>query len=128
MPDVPHIACVDDDLSIGEALVIFLKSHGFAAQAFPSAESFLQSAGMKDTWCLITDVRLPGMSGLQLQGRMLDAGIKIPIIFITAYPDEMIRSRAMEAGAVCFLRKPVTVGELLACIDSARARVSDERT
>ena len=126
MANGQYIACVDDDLSIGKAMVVFLKSRGFAADAFVSAEAFLQSANMKDAWCLITDMRLKGMSGLELQRRTVEAGLDIPIIFITAYPDEMIRLRAMEAGAVCFLSKPVAEKDLLSCIDIARARIPDK--
>jgi CheY-like chemotaxis protein len=91
-----------------------------------SAETFLQSAGMKDTWCLITDVRLPEMSGLQLQGRMLDAGIKVPIIFIMAYPDEMIRSRDGGRGSVlppqaCYRRRSAVNSSTNVLAEPARA-------
>jgi FixJ family two-component response regulator len=122
LSSVSRIALVDDDVSVCEAMVVFLKSHGFATEAFFSAEAFLQSADMMDIWCLITDIELTGMSGLQLQGKLNEAGFKIPTIFITARPDRLMQSRAMEAGAVCFLRKPVVEEDLLLCIDRARTR------
>lgn len=128
MSNVSRIACVDDDVSVCEAMVAFLKSHGFAAGAFFSAEAFLQSADIKNTWCLITDVELTGMSGLHLQSKIREAGFNIPIIFVTAFPDRLTQSRAMDAGAVCFLSKPVAGEDLLSCIDSARMRTSDKRT
>lgn len=120
MPSGTRIACVDDHVSVGNAIVAFLRSHGFSAEAFNSAEAFLQSFNESHEWrLLITDVQLPGMSGLELQNKIVDDGLDLPIIFVTGFPDDMIRSRAMDAGAVCFLTKPVTDDDLLACIDSA---------
>jgi FixJ family two-component response regulator len=127
LPNGLRIACVDDDVAVCNATVTFLKSHGFSADAFLSAEAFIRSLNPKDRWCLVTDVRLPGMSGLQLQSWIIDSGFDIPIIFITAFADEVTRSRGMAAGAVCFLTKPVTQEVLLSCIDRARAGASERK-
>jgi FixJ family two-component response regulator len=126
LPSGTRIACVDDHVSVSRAIVAFLRSHGFAAEAFISAEAFLQTFNENGRWrLLITDVQLPGMSGLELQNKIIDTGLDLPIIFITAFPDDMIRSRAMDAGAVGFLTKPIIDDDLLACIDSAFRRKSD---
>jgi FixJ family two-component response regulator len=98
---------------------------GFTAEAFLSAEEFLQFGRLEETSCLITDVQLGGMSGLQLQSRLAESDSGIPIIFITAFPDERIRERALSAGAVCFLSKPVPKEDLLTCIRSALQRRND---
>ena len=116
------IVCVDDDPSVAEAMKGLLKACGFTAEAFLSAEEFLQFGRLKDTSCLITDVQLGGMSGLQLQNRLAESGYGIPIIFITAFPDEQIRERGLKAGATCFLSKPVTKEVLLTCIQVALHR------
>jgi len=116
----PRIACVDDDRSVCESLVGFLKAHGVTADAHPSAEAFLQSPNRADTWCVISDVQLPGASGLQLQARLVREDNRLPFIFVTAYPDESVRGKAMEAGAVCFLEKPIKGEQLLRCIEAAR--------
>ena len=121
MAAVPRIACVDDDKAVCEALVGFLRAHGVIADAYPTAEAFLGAPARGDTWCVISDVQLPGLSGLQLQARLAAEGRRLPFIFLTAYPDESVRSKAMEAGAVCFLKKPIKGEQLLGCIDAARA-------
>jgi FixJ family two-component response regulator len=118
----PLLACIDDDLSICEAIKGLLMASGFTTETFLSAEEFLQFPRLENTSCLITDVQLGGMSGLQLQDRLADSGHGIPIIFITAFPDERIRERALSAGAVCFLTKPVTKDGLLTCIRAALHR------
>jgi FixJ family two-component response regulator len=121
----PLLACVDDDPSVCEAIMELLKASGFSAETFLSAEDFLQFARLENTSCLITDVQLGGMSGLQLQSHLTDSGYGIPIIFITAFPDERMRERALRAGAVCFLSKPVTKEGLLTCIRTALKRRND---
>ena len=118
----PLIVCVDDDQAVCEAMLWLLKTLDFAAETFSSAEALLQSDRLDDTACLITDVQLGGMSGLQLQTRLIELGYHIPIIMITAFPDERIRNQALGAGAVCFLSKPVLKADLLNCIHSALAR------
>jgi FixJ family two-component response regulator len=115
----PFIACIDDDKSVRDAIEGFLKAFGFAVEVFSSAEEFLQSGRLKQTSCLIADVKLPGMSGLQLQGRLTASGQRVPMIFITAFSDEYIRAQALSAGAICFLGKPITKDELLTCIGVA---------
>ena len=97
-----------------------MEAFGFAAEVFSSAEEFLRSERLNDTACLITDVRLPGMSGLQLQDHLSVSGSCIPIIVITAFPGD--DRRALAAGAICFLRKPVIKEDLLTCIRLALDR------
>jgi FixJ family two-component response regulator len=119
MPSTPFIACVEDDPSVCEAIVKFLDALDLAAEAYSSAEEFLQSGRLEQVQCLITDVNLKGMSGLQLQDRLAAAGHAIPTIVITGFPDEGVRRRALDGGAICFLSKPVATEDLLACIRTA---------
>jgi FixJ family two-component response regulator len=100
------IAVVDDDESIRRTTTLLIESFGLRAAAFESAESFLKSGQQHNTSCLILDVQMPNMNGLQLQSELAAAGCGIPIIFITAYDDKESRGRAMQAGAVAFLGKP----------------------
>jgi FixJ family two-component response regulator len=122
VPQKPLIACVEDDVSAREALEGFLKAFGFTPGGFSSAEEFLQSDRLDETSCLITDVHLRGMSGLQLQNRLAASGYAIPVIVITAFPDDRVRERALSAGAVCFLDKPFDKEDLLTGIRSALDR------
>jgi FixJ family two-component response regulator len=126
VPQKPLIACVEDDVSAREALAGFLKAFGFAPGVFSSAEEFLQFDRLGETSCLITDIHLDGMSGLQLQSRLAASGSRIPVIVITAFPDDRVRARALSAGAVCFLNKPFNRGDLLTCIRSALDRRHDD--
>ena len=112
------IACVDDDPSIREALSGFLRAFGFRVEVFASAEEFLNSEEIGDVQCLITDVKLGGMSGLQMQHQLIEAGRAIPTIVITAFADDQVYRRALKAGAVSVLRKPIPTDELLAAIDA----------
>ena len=96
-----------------------MRSAGLRAQGFSSAEAFLRSEQLQETGCLIVDMRMPGMSGLELQRQMAFANWHIPIIFITAYAEDNRRTQALEAGAVAFLYKPFQEGELLNAIDAA---------
>jgi FixJ family two-component response regulator len=113
------IAVVDDDESIRRTTTLLIESFGFRAIAFESAESFLQSGQQHNTSCLILDVRLPQMNGLQLQRELAAAGCSIPIVFITAYDDKESRGRAMQAGAVAFLGKPFSDEQLLQILRAA---------
>jgi len=113
------IAIADDDESVRRAVTRLLRSRGFVAHAFASAEEFLQSAAMREVSCLICDVRMPGISGLELQARMTAQNLRTPIIFITAFHDVRIRWKALEAGAVCFLKKPFKSKELIECVERA---------
>ena len=113
------ISIVDDDEEIREATKGLLRSLGYQAAAFSSAEEFLQSDSLDNTACLITDVQMPGLSGIDLQGRLIARGVQMPTIFITAFPEEGTRTRAMKAGAVGYLGKPFSEESLLRCLDSA---------
>ena len=110
------IAVVDDDASVRSATVDLLASVGFACEAYEAAEDYLQSDAAKWTACLILDVRMPGLNGLELQRLLTDQGRAVPIIFITSYPNEQVRRRAIRAGAICYLSKPYSEEELLGCI------------
>jgi len=115
----PLISIVDDDAFVREATADFLTSLGYHACTFASAEQFLASEHLQDTSCVITDLRMPGLSGLDLQNRLSAAGCKTPIIFVTAYPKERDRSRALSAGAVAFLNKPFEETALIGSIEVA---------
>ena len=115
------IAIVDDDEPLREALESVMKAAGFLTNTFPSAEEFFDSPNRRNTSCLILDVRLPGMSGIELQRRLLDAGCRVPIIFVTAHGDASLRDVVMKAGAAGFLNKPVRSDTLLREINAAIA-------
>jgi len=112
------ISVVDDDESIRRTTTLLIESFGFRAVAFESAETFLTSGYLHDTSCLIVDVQMPGMNGLQLQSHLAASGCDIPIIFITAYESRDSRQRAMQAGAAAFLDKPFGDEQLLQIIRS----------
>ena len=113
------VAIVDDDDLMRTALQSLLKSAGLLAQSFASAEEFLKSGHQQDTACLITDIRMPGMSGLELQAQLNADHCKIPTIFITAHGDGKMRMQAMRAGAVEFLAKPFDDEALLESVRAA---------
>ena len=117
-----RISIVDDDASIREALKSLMRSVQFNVEAFASAEEFLDSDRVNDTSCLILDVYLPGMNGFELQEHLNSQHSDIPIIFITAHADEVSRERALKAGAVEFLGKPVRRETLFKAIQSAMER------
>lgn len=119
MSRVQLISIVDDDDALRNSLDDLIRSIGFRTQGFPSADAFLSSNQACDTACLILDVRMPGMNGLELQRKMVAANWRIPIIFITSHADDDARARALEAGAVAFLYKPFREEELLNAIDAA---------
>jgi len=112
-PSTKLIAVVDDDELVRLALQRLLKAAGFAVTSFGSAEDLLRSGQLPEAACLIADIRMPGMSGLDLQARLKDESCAIPIIFITAHGDEKMRLQAMRAGAVGFLAKPFNSDVLL---------------
>ena len=109
MTEIPLISIVDDDETVRAATESLVRSLGFATRIFSSAESFLHSSSVSKTQCLILDVQLPNMSGVELQDQLSRLGFDIPIIFMTAYPDEAVRARALDAGAVDFLHKPFEI-------------------
>ena len=119
MLNAPVISIIDDDESIRNGTVSLVRSLGFVAHAFPSAHSFLHSEQLAETSCLISDVQMPEMSGIQLQEVLHARGHKIPIIFVTAYPDDRVRAHAFVRGAVCFLNKPFDGETLSRCLDAA---------
>ena len=119
MPRVPLIVIVDDDDSLRDSLDNLIRSVGFRVEGFASAEAFLQSQRAPETACLILDVRMPGMSGLELQRQLGAANEHIPIIFVTAYADDDVRACALAAGAVAFLSKPCREEDLLTAIEVA---------
>jgi FixJ family two-component response regulator len=118
MPE-PLVSVVADDASVRRSTTLRIESLGFQAAAFESAESFLESDQLHETSCLILDVQLPRMTGLQLQSHLAAAGYKIPIIFITAYERKESRRQAMQAGAVAFLGKPFSDEVLLQTLRTA---------
>jgi FixJ family two-component response regulator len=113
------VMIVDDDQSLRRAARRLIKSHGYMVDTFASAESFLGSGRLDETACLVLDVHMPGLNGLELQSRLLALGRQIPIIFITAFTDENARAQALNAGAVGYLIKPFEQAELLDCIHRA---------
>ena len=119
MSSVPLIAIVDDDDALRNSLDNLLRSVGFRVQGFASAEAFLQANHAHETACLILDVRMAGMNGLELQRQLVAANWRIPIVFVTAYADDDARERALAAGAVAFLYKPCREEDLLHAIDAA---------
>src|SRR2546430_6875079 len=102
----PMISIVDDDVTVREATADLVGALGYQTRTFASGEAFLESGQLEHSSCLITDIQMPGLSGLELQSHLLADGCQIPIIFITAYPTASARQRAMNAGAVAFLSKP----------------------
>src|SRR4051812_8942549 len=113
------IAIVDDDHPAREATKALVRSLGYQALTFASADEFLKSEQLHDTSCLITDLHMPGLNGIELQHRLIDQGHRIPVIFITAHPESTARTRAMKAGAVGFLGKPYKPEHLIGCIENA---------
>jgi FixJ family two-component response regulator len=117
------VSVVDDDESVRESLPDLLKELGFAARAFSSAKEFLASDGLAQTLCLILDIAMPGMTGPDLQRELKRRGLDIPIVFITAYGDETVRTRMLEHGAVECLFKPFSESALVEALEAAvRAR------
>jgi FixJ family two-component response regulator len=122
VPEIQKVSIVDDDESVREALRNLLKSVGFQADAFASAEEFLAAGELAGTACLILDVRMPGMSGIELQDRLSESRRALPIVFISAHADEEARAQALENGAIEFLQKPFSDEALLRAIDAAVRR------
>ncbi len=121
MPNLrdPKVLVVDDDASVRVALRRLIRSAGFVVETFASAEDLLE-AWPSDNWgCLIVDIQMPGLSGLELQTKLAALGSTVPIIFITAHDDPNVRSRALNSGAADFLEKPFDDEELIAAIHAA---------
>src|SRR5215470_17879779 len=119
MSNLSLISVVDDDTSVRESLQCLIRSFGFAVEAFASAEEFLKSDHLPNTRCLILDVRMPGMNGLELQRRLAASHRESPVIFITAHGEETTRSQALKNGAVDYLLKPFREEAVLQAIHAA---------
>ena len=120
VPKVPLISVVDDDESVRESLDGLFRSLGYAVKVFASAEEFLNSDRLRDTDCLLLDVRMPGMSGIELHRRLIASHCEIPVIFITAHgSEEGVRSQALQDGAVDFLIKPLSEDTVLDAVHKA---------
>ena len=121
------ISIVDDDESVREATKGFVRSLGYAAATFASAEEFLSSDRVHATSCVIADVQMPGLSGIDLQHRLVAQGLRLPVIFVTAFPDERTRRRAIDAGAVDYLSKPFSDEQLVSCLNTALKKDAPEQ-
>jgi len=119
MSKVSFIAVVDDDRFFRESMRRLMRSLGYAAEVFASGAEFLYSARLSETACLIADVQMRMMTGIELYRRMIDAGLVIPTILVTAYPNDADRSRALNDGIVCYLPKPVDEQGLERCLHTA---------
>jgi FixJ family two-component response regulator len=113
------ISVIDDDASVRAATDNLLSSHGYLVDTFSSAEEFLRSPRLNDSSCVITDVQMSAMSGLDLFTHLRAQGYAPPFIFITAFPEESVRARALKAGAICFLAKPFAGPALINCLEAA---------
>ena len=122
MPEHIVVSIVDDDISVRRSTRRLLRSSGFRAEAFASAEEFLDSESAGATACLILDLRMPGMNGLELQRRLAQNGNPLPVIFLSAHASEEDERSALRAGAVRFLRKPISKEALLSAIRDALKR------
>jgi FixJ family two-component response regulator len=121
------ISVIDDDDDARVAITSLMEALGFTTEAFPSAAAFLASHNIAGTRCLIADVHMPSMTGLELHRHLVQSGRTIPTILITAYPDDNIRDRALSEGVVCYLQKPVDDDGLLRCIRAALDRAKPEQ-
>ncbi|MGD0849914.1 response regulator transcription factor [Bradyrhizobium sp.] len=122
MSTLSLISVIDDDASVRAATDNLLSSHGYLVQTFASAEEFLQVARLDDLSCIVADVQMPGISGLDLLTHMRTQGYTVPFIFITAFPDDSVRARALKAGAICLLAKPFAGPVLIDSIKTALNR------
>jgi FixJ family two-component response regulator len=127
MPEGPLIAVVDDDLSIRRATQDLLKAAGFSTATFPDATSFLEYPHRANVACLVADMRMPRMTGLELHQHLVATGADIPTVIVTAHPGELRPQRAREAGITCFLIKPFAPDELIECVGKALANAQTRR-
>ena len=119
MSNASLISVVEDDQFFRESMRRLMRSLGYSVEAFPSAADFLASPRLVETACLIADVHMPAMTGLELHRHLVAAGHAIPTILVTAYPDDDVRARALNDGVVCYLRKPVDEKHLMRCLRAA---------
>jgi FixJ family two-component response regulator len=113
------LSVVEDDQSFRESMRRLIRSLGYRVEAFPSAADFLASPRLLETACLIADVHMPAMTGVELHRHLIEAGYTIPTILVTAYPNDVDRSRALKDGVVCYLRKPIDENDLISCLHAA---------
>jgi FixJ family two-component response regulator len=116
MPKASLVSVVEDDQFFRESMKRLMRSLGYAVEAFPSAADFIASPRLVETACLIADVNMPAMTGLELHRRLIEMGYAIPTILVTAYPDNDVRARTLNDGVVCYLRKPVDEKHLVLCL------------
>jgi FixJ family two-component response regulator len=121
MAKTPVIAIVDDDEGVRTSLASLVRSVGYEAQAYESGLDFLRQAPGDDPACMIADVQMPEITGDELQARLIAAGRRFPIIFMTAFPSDNVRQRVMAAGAHCYLGKPSSGDEIIRCLEEALA-------
>ena len=119
MPKPPLVSVIDDDQSFRESMRRLVRSLGYSVEAFPSAADFLASPRLIETTCLIADVHMPAMTGAELHRHLVKVGYGIPTILVTAYPNDVDRTRALNEGVVCYLRKPVDEPHLKRCVRAA---------
>jgi FixJ family two-component response regulator len=113
------VSVVEDDRFFRESMGRLMRSLGYTVEAFPSAVDFLASPRLSETACLIADVNMPAMTGVELHKHLIDAGHAIPTILVTAYPNDRDRARALEDGIICYLRKPIDEQHLIPCLRAA---------
>jgi FixJ family two-component response regulator len=119
MPNAFLVSVVEDDRFFRDSMRRLMKSLGHSAEAFSSAADFLASPRLVETACLVADVNMPAMTGIELYRRLMETGRPIPTILVTAYPDDDARSRALKEGVICYLRKPVDEEQLKRCLRAA---------
>jgi FixJ family two-component response regulator len=119
MPKASLVSIVEDDRFFRESMRRLMRSLGFAVEAFSTAADFLASPRLVETACLIADVHMPAMNGIELRRHLIKIGYAIPTILITAFPNDVDRSRAVNNGVVCYLRKPIDESRLLRCLRTA---------
>jgi FixJ family two-component response regulator len=118
------VSIIDDDEEVRQAVQRLMRSRGFVTRAFASAEEFLQSPSLHETMCVISDIQMPGMTGMEMHDFMLRQGPRLPVIFLTAFPDERVEKRALAAGALGFLTKPFDAKRLISLVDTV-AQIGD---
>lgn len=121
-----RVAVIDDDGSVRNAMCDLIALLGHTADTFASAEEFLECGWLDEISCLVTDVQMPGMNGVQLYDRLLADGYRTPVIFVTAFPQEGIRDRLLKDGAVAYLTKPLREEYFIACLDGALGKARDQ--
>lgn len=119
LQNAPIVSIIDDNQEVRNAVQRLMRSRGFVTRAFASAEEFLQSPSLQETACVITDIQMPGMTGIELHDFILKQRPRLPVIFLTAFPDERVEKRAFQSGALGFLTKPFDAKTLISLVDAA---------